>query len=226
MITKPTYYKREIYIAHASPSITDNVKEVEGELESTIEEYEREALMLLGYHLAIAFISNLDITQSNGLKGTADAKWDELLNGHTYTSPSTGKDSVWRGIRFKSTESQTEPDMSLLAYFVYYFWQSNDYITIGTTGAQIEVADNAERVVPTQKVINALRKFAKMLQGGFYDSQPKVYAGGLGVDYYGSQANVEVSLFRFVADMNIITPDYYEGFEPKKVSSGSNQFGI
>tara|TARA_R110000764_G_C11027156_1_gene384738 strand:- start:3236 stop:3916 length:681 start_codon:yes stop_codon:yes gene_type:complete len=226
MITKSTYYKNEIYTPHSVVSVSSDVTDVEESLFDFIEEYEREALIsLLGYHLAIEFINNLDASKSNGLVDSADEKWNELLNGKTYSSPDTGKTVVWRGIRFKSIASREHPDVSMLAYYVYYNYQSNSYITMGDTGAQIVDSKNAQSVVPTQKVVKALSKFIAFAQKGFFNPKRVIYSDGLGVDYYEEAINIEISLYKFIYDSNNIVEDYYADFTPKKWNE-VNQFGI
>lgn len=226
MIVKPNFFKGEIYIPHSAPSVTDNVLGVESSLTYFIGEYEREGLIkLLGYHLAIEFIGQLDDTTSNGIIAGGDVKWSELLNGKTYFDANSGLEKRWRGLRYKSTESQGEPDVSLLAYYIYYFYESNDFITRGDTGNQVEDAKNATRVLPTQKVTKAFNKFIGFAQRGYFNATPDVYCDGFGVDYQYNEQGGEISLYGFIDDINGLTADTYENFNPKKWVN-RNQFGI
>lgn len=226
MIVKTSFFKGEIYIPHSVPSVTDNVLGVESSLAHFIMEYERECLIkLLGYHLAIEFISQLDDATSSGIIAGGDVKWDELLNGKTYSDANSGLEKQWRGLRYKSAESHTEPDVSLLAYYIYYFYESNDFITRGDTGNQVEDAKNATRVLPTQKVTKAFNKFIGFAQRGYFNATSDVYFGGLGVDYQYNEQGGETSLYSFIDDMNDFTVDTYENFNPKKWVN-RNQFGI
>ena len=81
MIIDKTYFKGEIYIPHANPSITDGVLSEGAKLNDFIDEYERDCLIKsLGYNLFIQLENEIDITKPNKLKDSTDEKWDFLLN--------------------------------------------------------------------------------------------------------------------------------------------------
>lgn len=222
MIIDNGYFKGEIYIPHAIGSITDTIEGIGQDLSMFIEEYVRECLIKsLGSTLAYEFINELDFTTENGLKGTADAKWNLLMNGDSYTEDGVSK--VWRGIRFKSNPDK-DYDKSFLAYYVYYFYEQDYYLTRSDIGTQKEVGKNAEVVAPTMKVTNAWNKFVKMVQGE--SLQPTIYQTplGFGVDYLGS-VNQEVTLYEYINYKNDEVADTFAEFTPKSWAF-MTRFGI
>ena len=61
-IVNNTYFKNEIYIAHAKPGIADAVTEVESKVNDFINEYEQDCLIKsLGVLLANEFLSLIHI---------------------------------------------------------------------------------------------------------------------------------------------------------------------
>jgi hypothetical protein len=224
MIIDNTYFKGEIYIPHATPMVTDQVTGVDNKIQDFIWDYVYECLFKsLGSILLNEFIGELDGDNANGLVTGADAKWDNLLNGHTYNDPQTGKAVVWRGLRFKST-SKSNYDRSLLAYYVYYHYESNDFITRSDIGNQQEQGKNAIAIIPNQKVVKAWRKFVYLVQGESVSPRIIERPFGYGIDYY-SQGDEEVSLYKFIEDQNEIVEDTYAEFNPKTWTN-INEFGI
>jgi len=239
-IVTPKYFKNEIYLPHAKSSITDDVLEVESSLMDFIAEYEEECLVkVLGYQLGWELMSHLDDSEPNGLKTTAPAKWDWLLNGYIYTpirNRTISREVQWKGLRFQSSQTSGY-DRSLIAQYIYYFYESNAYITRSDVGHQIETSKNADRVTPTQKVVKAWRKFIEMASGSEFNN-PDVYRDSfgrvVGVDYFGNiSTNNYISLRTFINDMNDIETEgtginLYEFFSqdiPQR-DMNVNQFGI
>lgn len=224
MITNNTYYKNNIYIPHAKPSITSDVTTVSAELDDFIEKYERECLIKsLGIELFVLFSLELDSTQTNGLKGTADAKWNDLLNGKIYTDPA-GKLVEWRGIRFKAKQADTLPSVSFLANFVYYNYESNFEGFRTGVGVVEPKAKNAERMSPAKKVTDAWREMVEMIQGKTVSSTAIINHNGLGIDFYDE--NQEVSLYKFIEDSNKLVADTYPSFKKGYWEEATNRFGL
>ena len=62
MIIDNTYFKGEIYIPHAKPSVVSVGDGVSDEIITFINEYEKEALLsCLGFQLYKEFVSNIDL---------------------------------------------------------------------------------------------------------------------------------------------------------------------
>ena len=224
MITNNTYYKNEIYIPHAKPSVTSDVTTVSAELDDFIEEYERECLIKsLGFQLFSLFNAELDSTQSNGLKVGSVAKWDDLLNGKTYTN---GKGDLvsWRGIRFKAKAKDTLPTKSFLANYVFYMYEQNSDVFRTGVGYAKGTPKNAEERSAAPRVINAWRKMVDAIQGKEFKREIIVRPFGYGVDYYHD--NGEVTLYQFIIDTNNEVADTYPDFKPGMWNAYKNQFGI
>tara|TARA_R110000803_G_scaffold39891_1_gene86002 strand:+ start:6896 stop:7564 length:669 start_codon:yes stop_codon:yes gene_type:complete len=212
MIINNTYFKGELYLAHAKPGITDGVTEVEGAVNEFINDYSREVLFKsLGSKLFYNFESQLDETNANGLIAGSDSKWDDLLNGKTYTNPD-GELVVWRGIRYKS-RSTGDYDRSFITNYVYFFFQSDNFITTSNAGNQIEMVKNAETVVPANKTIKAWNKFIDLVQGEKDRPEITLKKYGLAVDYWVGEE--EICLYKFIKDSNKLVEDTYEGFKAK-----------
>lgn len=223
MIVNNTYFKGEIFIPHAKPSITDSTTGVADEILDFIGEYEQECLInCLGTSLFNDFIINIDVNEPTLIDINSDEKWDRLMNGHDYNCPDTGDEKIWRGIRWKSI-STGDYNRSFLAYYIYFFYERKQYISNTTTGHQIEEAENAETVTPTMKVVGAWRKFVSLVQGIEQHREVVVNNGFIGVDYY--KGDQFVSLYTFIEDMNKKQEGYYANFNPKKWVN-INQFGI
>lgn len=224
MITNNTYYKRELYIPHAKPTVTSDVLTVSEELDAFIDKYERECLVkCLGLPLAVEFIATLDEANSNGLKNGADSKWDDLLNGKTYTDLK-GDSIEWRGIRRKLKLHDTKPGASFLANYVFYNYEQNyDVFRTGVGYVKPKGANTEERS-PAQKAVKAWRDMVDIIQGREFKSEVIEKAFGVGVDYY--HANEEKTLYQFIRDINYTAPDTYANFRPGYWEVRTNQFGL
>jgi len=224
MITNNTYYINEIYIPHAKPSVSSDVTTVSAELDSFIEEYERECLIKsLGFQLFTLFNAELDSTEATGLKAGSIAKWDDLLNGKTYTDPS-GDLVTWRGIRFKNKPTDSLPNRSFLANYVFYNYEENADVFRAGVGYVKGKAQNAVERSPAPRAIKAFRKMVDMIQGKEFKKELIVSRFGYGIDYY-YESN-EVTLYKFIRDMNDAIADTYPDFKPGYWNVYKNQFGI
>jgi len=225
MIIDNTYFVNEIFIPHAKPSITDDVVAVPQDITSFIDTYSVECLSLcLGFALFKEFSEQLAKEQENGLKATADEKWDKLLNGTEYTLLN-GELAYWKGIRSKTGEVYNK---SFLADYVYYFYEKNDDDNRVGIGNVKQSGKNVVLVSKAPKVIAAWRRFSKAVQGD--SSFPSIYTMqsfienvcGLGIDWMQHE---EISLYKFINDTNTNTPDTYKNFKPF-VFTNANQFGL
>jgi hypothetical protein len=233
MITKPTYFTGVRYLPHAKASITDAVTDVEIKLVDFINRYERDCLEKCLGGLSIEFFSNLDSAEPTFIKSGSDAKWEQLMNGHSYTN-SSGDDCIWKGIR-RSVLSLGDvppdpivPNDSFLADYVYFYHEASAYIVRANAGNVKNKVPNGESVMPNEKVINAWRRFVYAVQG---DCQVKKYIhksgflGGYGVDYSQYTRNEDVTLYQYINDMNSLVEGTFEKFNPKTWGN-INQFTI
>jgi hypothetical protein len=232
-ITNSSYFKGEIYIPNAKTGLSTSITDVEAKVQDFIDEYEQECLeYCFGLILAKEFFSNLDSAQPTFIKTGSDAKWNDLLNGKTYTKD--GESFVWKGIRRKkttlgATEESTVYDKSFLADYVYFFYESNSFITRANAGSGKNKSANMESVMPNNKVIKSWRRFVKIVQG-INDQTPHYYLKlgifeGDVVDYRREIDKSDVSLYQFVKDMNILSEDTYAKFKPRAWKM-INQFTI
>jgi hypothetical protein len=224
MITNNAYYKNELYIPNAKPSVTSDVTSVSAELDDFVEKYERQCLIkCLGLQLYLLFEAELDSSKATGLKDGSDAKWNDLLNGKTYTNPS-GDLVQWRGVRFKTNSASTVYSNSFLANYVYYHYEQNYDVFRSGVGHVKPKGGNSEERSPAQKVIIAWREMVDMIQGKQFKKDIVVNRFGYGVDYY--HENKEVTLYKFIEDMNNLVADTYLSFKPGYFEVHKNQFGI
>jgi len=211
MITASTYYKGEIYIPQAKPSISDDAVGSKNDFSFIVDKYEEDCLIkCLGISLYREFLTNIDTTvTATFIKANSDAKWNELMNGVEYVKD--GKTLYWRGIRFKTPLNATEFNRSFLANYVYWHYMSSQYTSTTTTGEKENKSANADNVSPGTKVIKAWNEFVEMVQG--VDTHPIVYnySGFIGVDYY--RGNNHVSLYQFINDKNTDAV-VYDNFKP------------
>ncbi len=222
-IINNTYFIGEIYLPHAKPSITDGITGVDANVLEFIAEYAEECLIKsLGDNLAPLLFAELDPTETNALKVGADVKWDDLVNGDVYPDPITGKDVNWKGIRYKNISTGVY-NRSFLANYVYFFFEQSDFITRSNTGNVLIESENSSRLDPNIKVVKAWRKFVNQVQGEIDNAAIIVKDYGYGIDWFSGGSNV--SMYKFINDINETTPDTYPDFNPKTWER-INQFGI
>lgn len=225
MIIDNTYFKCEIYIPHAKPSISDNVSKVDEEILLFISEYAENCLLeCLGPQLLEDLKLNLDQNESSWVDALADDKWDRLVNGYEYTDPNTGLTVKWKGIRWKADFDTTNTYKSFLANYVYFFYERKSYTTRANNGIVKEESSNAESVSPIGKVVDSWNKFVNTVQGKYGNESIVIKEGaGVGIDYFTGGS--EVCLYKFIEDMNAISENTYANFTPKKWSR-LNKFDI
>ena len=220
MIINDSYFIGEIYIPHAKSDVSDTVTGAKDILDDFIEEYESDCLLKsLGYSLNKLFQAELDSNQTNGLKVTADAKWDDLLNGKEYSI--NGRTVYWKGIRYSNNNGITYK--SFLANYVYFYYLKNEQSKFSNQGTIKNTPSNAINVSSSPKATSAWRRFIKHVQNGF--GMPNFIQNriGYGIDWY-SQGN-EINLYSFINDMNNLAPDTYPSFEPI-IWDNLTEFGI
>lgn len=216
MIINNTYFHGNIYIPHAKPSISDPVTGVDNEVISFINKYAEDCgIKCFGSQLFSELKLNLDSNEASWVDPLAEDKWDELVNGDEYTDPITGKDVIWKGIRFKNEFDTTNKYYSFLANYVYFFYQKHNWITSSEIGSQIEQSENSQTIPPNSKAVNAWNEFVTLVQGEYGNEQVVVKENfGFGIDYF--KGGNEVSLYKFINDKNIISENTYANFNPKK----------
>lgn len=224
MITDNTYYKGELYIPQAKPSISDGATAVDEEFTYMLDKFEEDCLIkCLGFSLYKELTENLDLTKPTLIKDAADAKWDNLVNGHTYTKQGATAQSIWRGIRFKSPITSKTYNRSFLANYVYWFYEKNRYITTTGVGSVKEEAKNGLMVTPLQKVVDAWNEFIELVQGTGLNVAVYNKGGLFGVDYLNPQK--VITLYEYIEDQNALAEDTFAEFAPREWGM-SNKFNI
>lgn len=225
MITKNTYYRGDIFIPQAKPSITEEAINPDDDFAFMASKYEEDCLIkCLGPILYRELIANMDLAEDTYIVDGADVKWGLLMNGHNYVRENEEKTNYWRGIRFKSPLSSADYNSSFLAYYVYWFYQRKQYITTLSIGTGKDEGENVVMTAPTMKVTAAWNKFVELVQGK--NTYPTYYniTGMWGVDYYSGSD--DVSLYQFIRDMKDLNgDDYYADFEPTSFTT-QNEFGL
>lgn len=225
VIINKSYFIGEIYIAHATPTITDDTTEVGATLNTFISEKVEDCLMKSLGKYSLTFIDGLDDSEEKGVKNEAvDGPIDFLLNGHEFQD-SKGIDRRWKGIRFKSLlGDEPKYNRSLLAYYVYYMYEQDKYISNTLVGHSKPKAKHAAVVDPSDKAIRAWRNFYKLVVGE--TRKPVIHETykGIGVDYF-NKSNFDLSMYEFIREMNKLDSDNYPDFQEYRWEN-NNQFQI
>jgi len=118
-----------------------------------IVKYEREALIqLLGYTLYKELKAEIDSEPQ-----VFTDKWDRLVNGYEYEIDYLGDTYLvkWNGL-------VNSDKISLLAYYIYYKYVKFHVTHTSGFGELIQNAENASKVSPSQKMVNAWNRFADL----------------------------------------------------------------
>lgn len=137
-------------------------------------------------------------------KPDALQKWKDLVDGK----------GSWLGLRYKIGNNK----VSLIAYYVYFYWLGQDYLTYTTEGIQQQEAANSITIAPNNRQVNAWNEFVKRY-GGYYNQQRLNYSffrnwNGLGMQWGNNKLNGnDVTLYDFmqanadVYDMSFFIPE-------------------
>lgn len=207
-IVDKTYFIKELSV----PNTEEHNSEQSIQLETSIDRYARQLLRnVLGNVLFTEFNSNVT---DGVLNVGAPSKWQNLVNGYTYTV--NGVDKVWRGLIY--TEGLFKG--SILADYVYLNHYQSE---INTQLGQIVLEPkNGINVNETQHLTGIWNEFVKKYQGSTCANPIQYYNNGsLFVDYYGFNNNGFVSLLEFLTD----NKSDYEGFTATQIAF-KNQFGL
>jgi uncharacterized protein YciU (UPF0263 family) len=115
-----------------------------------IAKYEREALIeLLGYTLYKELKAEIDADPQ-----VFTTKWSRLVNGHEYEIEYLGDTHLvkWNGL-------VNDDKISLLAYYIYFKYVQFHVTHTSGFGELIQAAENAAKVSPGQKMVNAWNRF-------------------------------------------------------------------
>lgn len=211
MIIDSTYFQgKELYIPNSvlQPSIGSNNLNPSNALDQEIEDKESELILdVLGFSQATELYDQFE--QDGSWKITALQKWVDLVDG---------KDD-WRGLRYTIGGKK----VSLIAYYVFFYYLANDYYTYTTTGMQIAKAENAITQDPSIKQVSIWNKFLKMYVGDVLVNQVQFTNNwnGTAMSFNGINLSNEVSLYEFLnQNKDVYDTTYF------KNKTAINYFGL
>jgi len=211
MIIDSSYFEgKELYIPNAvlQPSIGSNNLNPSSALAQEIEDKESELMLdVLGFAQATELYNQFE--QDGSWKITALQKWKDLVDG---------KDD-WRGLRYTIGGKK----VSLIAYYVFFYYLANDYRTYTTTGMQIAKSENATTQDPSIKQVSIWNKFIKMYIGSMMLNKVQFTDNwnGIAMSFNGINLSNEVSLYDYLTKNKAVYDITY--FQPKTVI---NHFGL
>lgn len=195
MIIDTSYFlNKSVFIpnAIAQPSIGGNTPTAVTQLQQEIDQKEAEFLiMALGYEQYSELMNQFE--DNGDWKDTALEKWKELVDGKTYDN------KHWNGLRY----SLGSKKISLIAFFVFFYYLGSDFTSYTTTGIQSPNAENSTKQIPNHKQAEAWNTFLKMYNGGKSCSTAPSYFSnwnGEGIQWGGSSNNNEINLYEFLSE--------------------------
>lgn len=158
MIINTSYFlKKDVFIPNAvvQPSIGSITPTSITQLTAEIDEREYEfVLSFLGYEQTEELFSQFE---SDGTwKETALQKWKDLVDGAVF------EEKKWKGLRYSIGTQK----ISIIAYYVFFYYLKEDYAKYSTTGIQVAQSENAINQMPNEKQASAWNKFVNMYDGG------------------------------------------------------------
>lgn len=211
MIINAQYFQtKELYIPNsvAQPSIGSVIPNAATQLEQEIESIEQSLLLdILGYEQLQEL--NAQFQEDGDWVEDPIQKWVDLVDG---------KDD-WRGLRYTIGTKK----VSLIAYYVFFYYLGMDFQTYSTTGMQIPKAENSIMNDPTVKQVSVWNKFVRMYVGtGMYDNGDVTNNwNGQFISFGDTKSGNEVSLYKYLRDnRDIYDISYFTNKTPL------NYFGI
>lgn len=153
MIIDTSYFQsKEVFIpnAIAQPSIGSNSPTAISDLQNEIDA--REYDLLLSFLGAEQTTELFEQFEADGTwKVDALQKWKDLVDGK----------EDWRGLRYTIGNRK----VSLIAFYVFFYYLKSDYSHYSTTGINSSNAENATNHLPNDKQTTAWNTFVQMFQG-------------------------------------------------------------
>lgn len=200
IITTPYFQNKSVFIpaSIAQPSIGGNTPTAVSTLQNEIDEKEAELLIgALGYEQYEELYAQFEQVSPSTewtFKTNALQKWKDLVNGKTYN----GK--RWRGLRY----TVGKQNVSLIAFYVFFYYLKSDFSSYTTTGIQVAEAENSIRQTPNAKQTEAWNKFVQMYNGlrSGARNRPSFFTNwnGMGMMWGNSNNLNDVNLYEFLTD--------------------------
>lgn len=204
IISTSIFQNKDTFITNAvaQPSISSNTPNAISILQQEVDEKEYAMLeMALGHEQTTELLAQFEQVTPGAawtLKADALEKWKDLVNGKTYN----GK--RWRGLRYKIGTK----DVSVIAFYVFFYYLKSDFSSYTTTGIQVAEAENSVRQTPNAKQVEAWNKFVQMYNGFRSGSrtQPSFFTNwnGRGIMWGNSADGNDVNLYEFLTDNSTV----------------------
>lgn len=188
MIINAQYFQtKELYIPNsvAQPSIGSVSPSANTQLNEEIESIEQSLLLdILGYEQLQELMAQFD--EDGEWVEDPIQKWVDLVDGT----------EDWKGLRYSIGTKK----ISLIAYYVFFYYLATDYQTYSTTGMQIPRAENSLYNDPSIKQTTVWNKFIEMYIGDKRFGLPKVENNWNGdfMNFSGKIIGNEVSLYDYL----------------------------
>lgn len=160
MIIDTSYFlNKSVFIPYAvnQPNIGGNTPSLVQKLQEEIDAYEEKLLIgALGYVQYQELKNQFEKTNNVWVfKSDALQKWIDLVDGYVY------EDKKWNGLRFSFGAKK----ISLIAYYVFFYYLKGDFSVYSSTGIQIPNAENSMAQSPNPKLSEAWNSFIEMYWG-------------------------------------------------------------
>lgn len=194
MIIDTSYFQyKPVFIPNsiAQPSVVSNLPNSVGQLQKFIDDKEYTFLLnALGYDQTTELLSQFE--SNGGWKPAALQKWKDLVDGK----------NGWRGLKYTVGVNK----ISMIAYYVFFYFLGEDYKSYTTTGVQSPNVENSETVYPNSKQAKAWNTFVRMYNGDMIrGGRPTFFSNwnGEGMMWAGGTLNRnEVTLYQFLSENN------------------------
>jgi|TARA_R110000868_G_scaffold159835_2_gene389046 hypothetical protein len=188
MIINAQYFQtKELYIPNsvAQPSIGSVLPSATAQLNEEIESIEQSLLLdILGYEQLQELMAQFD--EDGEWVEDPIQKWVDLVDGV----------DDWKGLRYSIGTKK----ISLIAYYVFFYYLGTDFQTYSTTGMQIPRAENSLYNNPSIKQTTVWNKFIKMYIGDKRYGLPLLENNwnGYFLNFSGKVIGNEVSLYDYL----------------------------
>jgi hypothetical protein len=202
----------------AQPSIGSAAPSNVSLLEQEIDQREYELLLSFVGQTQVAEL--YDQFEADGTwKTDALQKWKDFVDGVIYE----GK--KWNGLRYTIGTKK----VSLIAYYVFFYYLGQDFRTYSNTGMQVPEAENSTRQDPNVAQTKAWNEFIRMVGGNRNGRNYTFFTNwnGMGIRWGGFTNNNEITLYQFLQDNSDVYDNSF--FTVPNASTGSgiiNSFGI
>lgn len=193
IITTSYFLNKNVFIPNAvvQPSIGSNTPTSISQLQQEIDEREDELLLsFLGYEQKTELYAQFE--PNGDWVASPVQKWVDLVDGVDF-----GDNKHWNGLRYTVGTKK----ISLIAFYVYFWYLKEDFATYSTTGIQVAQAENSIPQLPNEKQTSAWNKFVEMYDGGNFGKLNYNFSrnwNGTMLRWANNERN-EVSLYDFMS---------------------------